>query len=259
MNLIDTHCHLDYFKENFGVILERAKDALIEAMISCGTEAADWGLIYQLANLYPQIHYTVGIHPTNVHENWERDLELLESFFRKNLIPVAIGEIGLDYHFLEGNVEEIVKLQKEIFRQQLLIARQKECPIIIHSRDAFEDCKQIIEQSGCDWNKIVIHCFSEGIDVIKDVKIRGGRASFTGIVTYKNAENIRGALMAQGVDGLMIETDCPYLSPVPFRSKQNEPAYLRATASYIANLLGMAEMELCALTTQNAKQFFHIA
>jgi TatD DNase family protein len=258
MNLIDTHCHLDYFGSTVGEVLQRAKEALIEAMISCGTASADWETLYNLARSYPHIHYTVGIHPLNVDENWERDLELLESFFQKDLTPVAIGEIGLDYHYLKENIPETVARQKEVFRQQLSIARQKNCPIIVHSRDAFEDCKRIIDQSGCDWNKIVIHCFSEHAEEVRAVNSRGGRASFTGIVTYKNAENVRQALLAQGVERLMVETDCPYLAPVPFRSKSNEPAFLRETARHIAHLFGMNESELCTLTSENAKHFFKI-
>jgi TatD DNase family protein len=258
MNLIDTHCHLDYFGDAIGEVLGRAEKASIESMIVCGTGAADWDLHYNLANLHAHIHYTVGIHPNNIDGNWERDLSLLEYFFQKNLTPIAMGEIGLDYHFLEKNIPETIAIQKEVFRQQLFIAAQKNCPIIIHSRDAFEDCKQIIDQSGCDWNKIVIHCFSENGDAMGEVNARGGRGSFTGIVTYKNAENVRQALLAQGIERLMLETDCPYLAPVPFRSKQNEPAFLRETARCVANLLGIGESELCARTTLNAKQFFQI-
>jgi TatD DNase family protein len=259
MSLIDTHCHLDYFGNTVGEILQRAREASVETMISCGTAAADWGAIYNLASSNPNVHYTVGIHPTNVSGNWGRDLELLESFFHKNLTPVAIGEIGLDYHFLGRNDPDAAALQREVFYQQLTIARQKNCPIIVHSRDAFEDCMRIIDQSGCDWSKIVIHCFSENAEAIRAVNGRGGRASFTGIVTYKSAENVRQALLAQGIERLMIETDSPYLAPVPFRSRSNEPAFLRETARHIANLLGMDESELCARTSENAKQFFKIS
>ncbi|MDR2806793.1 MAG: TatD family hydrolase [Puniceicoccales bacterium] len=261
MNLIDTHCHLDYFGDEIDSILQRAKEAFIEAMILCGTNPTDWDAHKRLADLHQNLHYTVGIHPTNVDENWERDLELLESFFQGNSKPVAIGEIGLDYHYLQGvgDARAVIALQKEVFRQQLLIARQKHCPIVIHSRDAFEDCKQVIDQSGCDWHNVVIHCFSENGDGMREINARGGRASFTGIVTYKNAENVRQALRAQGIERLMLETDCPYLAPVPWRSQRNEPAFLRETARYVANLLGLGEAELCALTTRNARQFFKIS
>jgi TatD DNase family protein len=259
MSLIDTHCHLDYFGGALEEILQRAREASIEAMISCGTAAADWNAIYNLANAHPNIHYTVGIHPTNVGANWERDLEFLESFFQKNLTPVAMGEIGLDYHSLGKNDSGGAAPQREVFRQQLSIARRRGCPIIIHSRDAFADCRQIIDQSGCDWSKMVIHCFSEDAAAIRAVNERGGRGSFTGIVTYKSAENVRQALLAQGVERLMIETDCPYLAPVPFRSQSNEPAFLRETARYIAHLLGMSEAELGARTSENARCFFNIS
>jgi TatD DNase family protein len=258
MNLIDTHCHLDFFGNELDSILQRAEEVSVEAMISCGTEAADWPLHREIANRYAHVHYSVGIHPTNVTPNWEADLEMLEQFFSKTPHPIAMGEFGLDYHGIEGDATTIITQQKETFRQQLLIARKYDCPIIIHSRNAFEDCKTLIDQSQCNWENIVIHCFSEDAAAMRAVNARGGRGSFTGIVTYKNAENIRQALLAQGVERLMLETDCPYLSPVPFRSKKNEPAFLRATATYAANLLGISEAELCTLTTKNAKQFFQI-
>ncbi|MDR0740215.1 MAG: TatD family hydrolase [Puniceicoccales bacterium] len=259
MNLVDTHCHLDSFGNDLDSILQHAKEAAVEAMITCGTEAADWPLHRETVSQYPHIHYSVGIHPTNVTPNWETDLEILEQFFSKIPKPVAIGEIGLDYHGIKGDATAIIARQKEAFRQQLLIARQYDCPIIIHSRDAFEDCKTLIDQSQCNWENIVIHCFSEDAAAIRTVNTRGGRGSFTGIVTYKNAENIRQALFAQGVERLMLETDSPYLAPVPFRSKQNEPAFIRETARYVATLFAMPESELCTLTTQNAKAFFRIA
>jgi TatD DNase family protein len=259
MNLIDTHCHLNDFGEKIGEILGRAEEASIESMVACGTEVADWHWHCDLARSHPHIHYTVGIHPHNVHGNWERDLEVLESFFQKNPPPIAIGEIGLDFHFLGENADENIALQREVFRQQLLIARGKNCPIIIHARDALEDCKTMIDQMDCDWSQVVIHCFSGDADALRSINARGGRGSFTGDITYKNAENRRQALVAQGTERLMLETDCPYLSPVPFRSKKNEPAFLRATAAFAANLLGISESELCVSTTKNAKQFFQIA
>jgi TatD DNase family protein len=258
MNLIDTHCHLNSFENELDSILQRAKAAAVEAMITCGTEAADWSLHCETASRYPHIYYSVGIHPTNVTSKWEADLETLEQFFSKTPQPIAMGEIGLDYHGIEGDTTAIIARQKEAFRQQLLIAKQHDCPIIIHSRNAFDDCKTLIDQSQCNWRNIVIHCFSEDAAAIRTVNDRGGRGSFTGIVTYKNAENIRQALLAQGVEQLMLETDSPYLAPIPFRSKQNEPAFIRETARYVATLLAMPESELCTLTTQNAKAFFRI-
>jgi TatD DNase family protein len=258
MNLIDTHCHLDFFGNELDSVLQSAKEAAVEAMIACGTEAADWPLHRETASRYPHIHCSVGIDPTNVTPNWETDLEILEQFFSKIPRPVAMGEIGLDYHGIQGDATAIIARQKEAFRQQLLIAQQRDCPIIIHSRDAFEDCKTLIDQSQCNWENIVVHCFSEDAAAMRTVNVRGGRGSFTGVVTYKNAENVRQALLAQGVERLMLETDSPYLAPVPFRSKQNEPAFIREIARYVATLLAMSESELCTLTTQNAKTFFRI-
>ncbi|MDR0418560.1 MAG: TatD family hydrolase [Puniceicoccales bacterium] len=258
MNLIDTHCHLDFFGNELDSILQHAKEAAVEVMISCGTEATDWPLHHEIASRYAHVHYSVGIHPTNVTPNWETDLETLEQFFTKIPRPIAMGEFGLDYHGIEGDVTTIISQQKEAFRQQLLIARKYDCPIIIHSRNAFEDCKTLIDQSQCNWENIVIHCFSESAEMIREINVRGGRGSFTGIVTYKNAEKIRQALLTQGVERLMLETDSPYLAPIPFRSKRNEPSFIRETARYVAPLLGLSELELSTTTTKNAKSFFRM-
>lgn len=258
MNLIDTHCHLDYFLPNIEDVLHRAKNAFVSQFISCGTEAKDWPKIRLLAEKFQNVHYTVGIHPSNVSPNWEKDLAILSDFFSQTPKPIAVGEIGLDYHFLAENAQETISLQKEVFRQQLHIANQNNCPVIVHSREAFGDCVKIIEESRCDWTKIVIHCFSESADDIKFLNDRGGRGSFTGIVTYKNAEKVRAAMLKQGLEKLMLETDSPYLAPVPFRSQQNEPAFLRETAIFSAKFFGIPEQELCRITTQNATEFFNL-
>ncbi|MDE6575796.1 MAG: TatD family hydrolase [Opitutales bacterium] len=258
MQLIDTHCHPDYFGDQLPAVLQRASEAFVTEMIACGTNPDDWPIHLKDATTYSNLHYTVGIHPTNIDQTWERGLEILETYCTKTPKPVAIGEIGLDYHEITGDTTVIIALQKEVFRQQLLIAKRHNLPVVVHSRNAFEDCITVIEQAKVDWQKIVVHCFSEGPEAIRRLNDRGARGSFTGIITYKSAENVRQALLAQGIERLMLETDSPYLAPVPYRSKQNEPAYVRAIASFSANLLRISEEELSNVTTRNARAFFHL-
>ena len=256
MNLIDTHCHLDNFADQLPDIIDRAAKAFVRQMIACGTEPADWKVHHSLASTYSNIHYTVGIHPINIAEHWETDLAQLEDYLHLPKAPVAIGEIGLDYHNISSNSAMAIATQKEVFRQQLIIAYNYHLPVIIHSRDAFDDCISIIDQSGIDWSNVVVHCFSEGPNEIRKINERGGRGSFTGIVTYKSAEKVRQALKTQGIERLMLETDSPYLAPVPYRSQCNEPSYIRKTAQFIAELLQIPENELSQITTFNAEQFF---
>jgi len=147
-------------------------------------------------------------------------------------------------------------MDKAAFDAQLAMARRLGCAVVIHSRGAFGECVAAIDASGVDWTKVVFHCFAEGDAEMNILTGRGGRGSFTGILTYKNAEAVRAAARAQGLSRLMIETDAPFLAPVPHRGKTNEPAFLRHTAQYAANLLGVSLDELAGVTTANARAFY---
>lgn len=141
---------------------------------------------------------------------------------------------------------------------QLSLAYQLECPVVIHSRDAIADCVQLIDQSGVDWRKVVFHCFTEGPDELQPILQRGGRASFTGIITYRSptVDPIRDAALSQGLERLMLETDAPYLAPEPLRGKPNEPCHVAHVARYVSRMFGIAEAELAQATTANAMRFF---
>jgi TatD DNase family protein len=172
---------------------------------------------------------------------------------------VALGECGLDRFHLPKDPEAAERLflrQKAAFGAQLAVAREIGCPIVIHSRGAFRECVEAIDASGVDWKRIVFHCFSEGEAEIRELAARGGRGSFTGILTYKNADPVRAAAKAQGLGRLMVETDAPFLAPVPHRGKTNEPAFLRHTAEYAAGLFGVGLEEFAAATTATARAFY---
>ena len=132
------------------------------------------------------------------------------------------------------------------------------CPLVVHSRGAFAECVAMIDASGFDWSRVVFHCFTEGPVEMAELTKRGGYGSFTGVITYKNAEAVRAASLAQGLDRLMIETDAPYLTPMPHRGKPNEPTYLRHTAEFCAELFGVSRERFAEVTTANAKRFFGI-
>lgn len=262
--IIDSHCHLDKFLHagTLPAILEKSEEMDVQRMIAVGTEIEDWSIYHTLAKKYPQIAYTVGLHPCHVEEDWESQLMGLSPYFTNEILPVALGEIGLDYFHLPkfpDEAAEAVSRQKQAFSQQLMLADQMDCPIVIHSREAFADTVKMIDEHDVDWNKVVFHCFSYGVDEIKQLNERGARASFTGIITYKSAENVRQAALSQGLDKLMIETDCPYLAPVPERGKQNEPGFLRYIAEYCAQLFEVPYSEFSAKTTANTEKFFGLS
>jgi TatD DNase family protein len=265
MNWIDSHCHLEGFL-NKGIlpeILGRSRDAGVSRLVAIGTEPEDWKLNHDLATKFPsEIHYTVGLHPNHVDGSWEHHLVSLQAFFALEPRPVAIGEIGLDYFRLpeeEAKATTLKASQRAAFRHQLALAKELGLPVVVHCRGAFADCVAVIDDSDVEWSKVVFHCFADGPNEMRQLMERGGRGSFTGIVTFGNAENVLEAALLQGLDKLMLETDSPYLAPVPFRGKSNEPSFLPNIGKYLSKALEVEEVELAAITTRNTLDFYSLS
>lgn len=261
--LIDTHTHLETFARG-GTLegtLARAREAGLEAMITVGTSSDDWALYRELATVHAGfVHYTVGLHPCSVNENWAEEIERMPAFWSGSRVqPVALGEIGLDRFHLPKEADEAERVfdwQKAAFRAGLVFAKERGCPVVVHSRGAFAECVEMIDASGVDWKRVVFHCFVEGPAEMEELLRRGGFGSITGIVTYKSAEAVRQAMVRQGLSRLMLETDAPYLTPVPLRGKPNEPAFVRHTAEFAATTLGVDLATLAQTTTATARTFF---
>ena len=264
MSWFDSQCHLKNFgdKDELPDVLERARRSEVSKMVTVGTSQKDWYTYRQLCEHNPsEIYYSAGLHPGYVNHVWEEQVSCLVDIWKSNLTPIALGEVGLDYFRLPSNkalAEEIVVHQKNAFREQLKIGIKLETSLIVHSRNAFNDCVQIIDESGFDWNRVVFHCFSEKAEQIKKLGERGGWVSFTGILTYKANEDLRDAFLKHGIDRLMIETDSPYLTPVPVRGKENEPAFLKYLGKFAAELAGMHEKEFSEKIFKNTKRFYQI-
>lgn len=273
MGLIDTHTHLETFarKGSLPETLAHARDAGVESMITVGTSPEDWGLYRRLADEHPGlIAYTVGLHPCSVDERWEDALGQVAGYWHPpqndagvgHARPVAVGEIGLDrFHLSKDPVDaaRVFALQQAAFAAGLQVAKTLGCPIVIHSRGAFTECVEQIDASGVDWRKVVFHCFTEGEREMAALRERGAVGSFTGVITYKSAPNVRQAAKLQGLEHFMVETDAPYLAPMPHRGKPNEPAFVRFTAEYSAvNVFGVACDELARVSTANARRFYNL-
>ena len=265
MGLIDTHTHLDSFAQRgeLPAILARGRAAGLEAMVTIGTDTDDWALYRDLAREHSGlVHYSAGLHPCSVGADWAGRVAQLEPFWGGDPKPVALGEIGLDrFHLPKDNpvgADQILGWQKAAFAGQLALARKLGCPVVVHSRGAFAECVEMIDASGVAWSKVVFHCFTEGPAEMAELTRRGGHGSFTGIITYKTAEAIRAAALAQGLDRLMIETDAPYLTPMPHRGKPNEPSYLKHTAEFCAGVFGVSYERLAEATTRNARAFLSL-
>ncbi len=266
MKLIDTHAHLDKFiyDDSLQSMLENAKKAGVTKIITCSTTPEDWKIYADIATQYPEISWQVGIHPTEIKENDDIALDALSSLFipsGETPIPVAIGEIGLDFFRLPNDKDETEKIksrQIEIFSKQLNIAADLNAKVCIHARSAVRESIEAIEKSNLDFQNVVFHCFAGSVEELLELNERGARASFTGIITYKSADEMRNAMKAQPLNLLMLETDCPYLAPIPKRGQICEPSMLSITAIEAAKILDKSAKYIADLTTENAINFFDI-
>jgi TatD DNase family protein len=260
----DTHAHLGFrdFDADLPQVIERALEAGIARLICVGTDLAGSARAIQIAEANPQVYAAVGWHPTHVLEAPEDIRPALRELARHPKV-VAIGETGLDYHRRPGgeagsdaDFARYKSRQSEIFRQQLEVAADLGLNCIIHQRDSFEDTlAQLTPFAGRA--RGVFHCFSESVDFMRRVFALGSLVSFTGIVTFKNGENVRQALAAAAPGQFMFETDCPYLAPVPHRGKRCEPAYVRNIAELAASVRHCSLEELSEATCETARRFFH--
>jgi TatD DNase family protein len=249
--LVDTHCHLEmaqFDKDRDGVI-ERARGVGLEAVITIGSDPESNVKALKLSEKHDFVYCSVGIHPHDAKDFTEDIYEKLRQW-ADNKKVVSVGETGLDFHYRHSPEE----VQKEVFRRHLALAIEKNLPSVIHSREAKKDTIDILKESGM--NKGVLHCFSGDIGMAEDAMSMGLYISIAGPVTFKNARMLREVVKAIPDDYLLIETDAPYLAPVPFRGKRNEPAYMVHTAQEVANIRGVSINDIARITTLNARRLF---
>ncbi len=253
LTFIDTHCHLemDEFNLDRNEVIERAKNAGIEAVITIGSDLKGNKGALELSEKYDSVYAAVGFHPHDAKDFTEEIYRKLKEWTAKEKV-VAIGEIGLDYHY-DNSPREV---QREVFKLQLSLAKETGLPVVIHSREAKKDTLEIVKESGID--KGVFHCFSGDMDMAEKVMAMGFHISIAGPVTFKNAKKLVEIAKSIPDDYLLIETDAPYLAPEPFRGKRNEPSYLVYTAKKIAELRGISMDDVARITTLNAKRLFRI-
>ncbi|MBN1391321.1 MAG: TatD family hydrolase [Sedimentisphaerales bacterium] len=254
MELIDTHCHLTFegLNEDVAAVIERSRAAGVTGWITVGTDSKENQKVIELAEKFENMYAAVGIHPHEARTVTADTLKELRALAQSNKV-VAIGETGLDYHYNFSSREE----QRTVFGEHLKIAAELNLPVVIHSREAFEETMEILGQYSGDVKKIVFHCFSGDTSQAKIILDRGFYISFTGAVTFKNAEKIRQAAEVVPLDRLMIETDAPYMSPEPMRKQKiNEPALMVHTAKRLAELKGMSLADFAEAVTATSKTFF---
>ena len=259
----DTHAHLDYdeYKPDFADMLARAQAAGITKIISIATDLDSSRRALALAEQHEMIYAAVGWHPSNAHEA-PADIRAELRELARHPKAVAIGECGLDYYRLPsasgGSAADDTaykQKQAEIFQQQLEVAVETGLNCIIHQRSSFDDFFAQI-QPFAGKTKGVFHCFGESLERLQKILDLGWLVSYTGIVTFKNGQNIRDAVAATPLDKFMLETDCPYLAPVPYRGKRCEPAYVKEISETVAQVKLCSLEELSAATCRTAKEFF---
>ncbi len=252
--LIDTHCHLemDVFDRDREKVIKRARDSGVEAIITISSDFESNLKAVELSCNYDFIYSSIGIHPHDAKDFSEYIFNKIKALREKTNKIVAIGEIGLDYHY-DNSPRSI---QREVFIKQLRYAKEEGLPVIIHSRDAKNDTLNIVKDA--DIRKGVFHCFSGDIDMAEKVISMGFFISIAGPVTFKNARRLREVAKIIPDEYLLIETDAPYLTPEPLRGRRNEPSYLFYTAKTIAEIRGISLEDLSRITTLNAKRLFGI-
>ncbi|MDR3021970.1 MAG: TatD family hydrolase [Clostridiales bacterium] len=251
--MIDTHTHLQdkTYADNLNGVIDDYVNSGVHTVLCIGTDKQTSIEAIALAKTHQSIYATVGVHPSELQA--PLNLKWMEDLVNNSSKVVAIGECGLDYHY-QGYDKF---LQKSAFEYQLDLSEKLQLPHIVHLRDADADCVEILIKRKLRYGG-VIHCFSGNQDLAEQFLDMGYHISFSGNVTYKNAHCIQQAAMIIPLDRILVETDCPYLSPVPHRGKVNVPSFVQFTAQFLANLKSISVLELEHHTTENAKKLFKI-
>lgn len=254
--IIDTHCHLDdaRFRDDVDAVIEKAYEQGVQGIIIPGADIDDLGYAQELAHRYEHIYFAAGIHPYH-HEQY--DEKILRTFLKDEKC-IAVGECGLDYFRLPEDAEEKQaekQIQHEIFAKQIALAREIKKPLIIHIRDANEDSKRLLVEGNAHEVGGVLHCYNASKHLL-DLANIGFYFGIGGVLTFKNAKNLIEVLPLIPKEKLLLETDAPYLTPMPHRGERNEPAYTLLVAEKMAELLNMSVTELHNLTSKNAFTLF---
>lgn len=254
--LIDTHSHLDdaRFDQDREAMIQRAREAGVDRFVTIGCDLATSRAAVELADRYPFVYASVGVHPHEVRhigDDWYDELRRLA----RHKKVVAYGEIGLDYHYNHSPPKD----QRERFREQIALAKELRLPLVIHTREAQEDTIRILKEEQASDVGGVFHCFGGDAWLAKEALDLGFHVSFSGIITFQNATALRDVARTVPADRLLIETDCPYLTPAPHRGKRNEPAFVSLVAQKLAELTpGRSAGDIGELTSENARRLFNL-
>jgi TatD DNase family protein len=253
--LFDTHAHLnaEQYNDDLSEVMDRAKEAGVTNIVVVGFDRKTINRAMELAEAHDHIYACVGWHPVDAIDMTDEDLEWIEILASHPKV-VAIGEMGLDYHWDKSPHD----IQKDVFRKQIQLAKKVKLPIVIHNRDATADIIDILREEGASEVGGIMHCYSGSVEIAKECLEMNFYISLGGPVTFKNAKKPKEVAREIPLDKLLIETDCPYLTPHPFRGQRNEPSYVKLVAEEIAEIKGVTLEEIAKATSNNAKRLFGI-
>ncbi len=250
--MFDTHAHIDSFDDiKLKEVIKRAKEAGIEKIVNPSAEPSNFERILKISEENDFVYAALGVHPEETDKFKDDSIELIRNLSKHKKV-VAIGEIGLDYYWTTETKEQ----QKKIFKLQTELAKELNLPLIIHDREAHEDTFNILKSAKLGDIKVIMHCFSGSREFMKQCVKEGWYIALGGVVTFKNSVKAKEVAVDVPIEKLLLETDCPYLAPVPYRGKENEPSYILETAKCIAELRGISFEELECQTTKNACEVF---
>lgn len=256
--IIDSHCHLNILPEELGSteeVIARAEELGVGRMVCIAIGPEQWHEVIELAGKHEQVYAAIGVHPCEEKSVRVSDEQIIEAASHPKVI--GIGEIGLDYFHFDIEKEDM-SWQHERFRQHIRIAKQLKKPIIIHTRNSTPDCLQILKEEGADEVGGIMHCFVEDLETAQKAMELNFYISFSGIVTFKNAKELKEVAKAIPLDRILVETDAPYLAPVPYRGKTNQPGYTRYVVEEIARLRDTSVNAISEATTENFKRLFKV-
>lgn len=256
---IDSHCHLDFpeFQARLPEVLSNMKTAKVSHALCVSVDLPDFPNVLKLAQDHSNLYASVGVHP-DYEDTPEPSFEFLVETASKHPKIVAIGETGLDYYRMGDRSYESMEWQRERFRTHIRAAIASKKPLIIHTRSASADTLNILKEEGADRIGGVMHCFTESLEVARAAMEMGFYISFSGIVTFKSAVDLQETCKQIPIDRLLIETDSPYLAPIPYRGKTNEPAWVSKVGEFVSNLKGIPLEEVAEQTSNNFYQCFQI-
>ena len=248
--LIDTHAHIDML-ENPDLAIKEAKDAGVKEIIIPSASEDSFDKILELCHKYNDIYALLGVHPEDCEKFSDSTAKKIIELAKDKKV-VGIGEIGLDYHYTKENKD----IQKRVFNTQIEIAKMLDLPIVVHDREAHGDVLNILKEQKA--KKVLLHCYSGSVEFMRECTSLGYKIALGGVVTFKNAKEPKEVAREVNLSDLMLETDCPYLAPHPFRGSENSPKYIGFVAKEIANLKNISYDSVVIETTKNAKEFFNL-